>query len=444
MITGPELARQLVHIACGALAFAVGPLGFRGALSLALAALVHNALLLPRYGRRWLWRDAEPALPAGVLLYPITVALLVLFFARRLEVAAAAWAILAAGDGAATLAGRALGGRRPLPWNPLKSWPGTAAYLLFGAAGAATLLLWTAPGRYPVGFALAVATAAAAAAALLESAPQGLDDNLGPPLVAGLLLYGLLLTEGHWGALATPALARRAALGLAVNALLALAAFALRAVSGAGAAAGIPLGTVSWAALGWRGFLPLFAFVALGTLATRVGYEEKARRRLAQEAQGRRGAGNALAKLAVPALCALLAAATDHATLFALAFVGALATAAADTCSSELGQVYGRRAFLVTTLRRVPRGTEGAISFEGTLAGVGAALLVGALGAGVGLYPVRGVALVVLAAYLATTLESLLGATLEARGLLDSHGVNFASSLAGALAALGVGRLAGL
>ncbi len=444
MIAGPELARKLVHIAFGGFAFAIGPLGFRGALALALAAVAHNALLLPRYGRRWLWRDAESGLSPGVLLYPVTVALLLLLFARRLEVAAAAWAILACGDGTAALAGRALGAGWPLPWNPRKSWAGTLAYFLFGAAAGSTLLLWTAPGRYPPGFALAVAAAAAAFAALLESAPQRLDDNLGPPLAAALLLYGLLLTAGHWSALATPEVARRAAIGLAVNVALALVALAGRAVSRSGAAAGILLGTLIWAALGWRGFLPLFAFVALATLATRVGFEEKARRRIAQVAGGRRGAGSALAKISVPALCALLAAATDHATLFALAFAGALATAAADTCSSEIGQVYGRRAYLVTTLRPVRRGTEGAVSLAGTLAGLAAALVIGALGAGAGLFPGRGVALVVVAAFFATTVESLLGATLETRGLLDNDGVNFASSLAGALAAVGCGVLAGI
>jgi len=58
---------------------------------------------------------------------------------------------------------------------------------------AASLLLWTAPGRYSWGFALAAAAAAALLAAALESLPQGLDDNLGVPLLAGLFLFGLVL-----------------------------------------------------------------------------------------------------------------------------------------------------------------------------------------------------------------------------------------------------------
>ena len=85
------------------------------------------------------------------------------------------------------------------------------------------------------------------------------------------------------------------------------------------------------------------------------------------------------------------------------------------------------------------------MSLEGTLAGLAAGLAVGALGAWTGLYSaagVAGVAIVGTAALVATTLESLVGATLERRGLLDNDGVNFLNSLAGALVAAGLGALA--
>jgi uncharacterized protein (TIGR00297 family) len=101
--------------------------------------------------------------------------------------------------------------------------------------------------------------------------------------------------------------------------------------------------------------------------------------------------------------------------------------------------VIGRRTYLVTTLRPVPRGTEGAVSLEGTLAGLAAAVVVGGLGFWTGLYPPLGVVAVVAAAMVATTLESVAGATLERRGLLDNEAVNFLNTLAGALVAAGLG-----
>jgi len=442
-LTGAELTRKAVHIGSGGLAFAVRPLGLGGALAMAVAAVLHNFLLLPRYGGKRLWRPHEAARghSLGIVLYPVAVLLLLLLYGTRLEVAAAAWGILAFGDGMAGVAGLALGRGNPLPWNPAKSWAGLAAFALFGGAAAAALLVWTAPGRYETGFALAIGCAAAVFAALLESQPQGLDDNLGVPLAAGLLLYCLTLTRGSWGLVATPEFLRGAMLGLAVNITLAGAAYAARGVDRSGALAGALLGTTIWAFLGWQGFALLFAFFGLGTAATRAGFEEKAKRRLAQEKGGRRGARHAFAKTTVPALAALFAATTGRPGLFALAAAGAFATAASDTCASEIGQAYGRRTFLITTFRPAPPGTEGAVSLEGTAAGVAASLAVGALGAALGLYAWLGVALVALAALIATTLESVVGATLEARGLLDNEAVNFLASLAGALAAAGLATL---
>jgi uncharacterized protein (TIGR00297 family) len=444
-LTAAELARKSVHIAIGGLAFAVRPLGLWGALACAATAIVHNAVVFPLYGGRRLWRarESERGFALGIVLYPVTVLLLLLAFPRRLEIAAAAWGLLAFGDGMAAIVGLALGRSNPLPWNPAKSWAGTTAYLLFGGAGAFALLQWTAPGRYDAGFALAVAFAAAAAAALLESQAQGLDDNFGVPLVSALLLRCLVETQGGWAPLAASGLGARFAIGLAVNLVLAAAAFAARGVGVAGALVGLALGTTIWTFAGGGAFLLLFAFFVLGTAATKLGYERKARAGIAQEKGGRRGPGNALSKVSVPAAAAVFAATTGQRELFLLALAGAFATAAADTVSSEVGKAFGRRTFLITTLRPVPRGTDGAVSLEGTLAGIGAALLVGAAGAAAGLYPAAGVAAVVVAAFVATTLESIVGATLEQRGLLDNDAVNFLNSLAGALLAAGLGAALG-
>lgn len=439
-----EIARKSVHMAVGALAFAVRPLGPFWSVVAALGAIVHNAFLFPLYGGRKLWRagETERGMALGIVLYPVAVLLLLLLFWTRLEVAAATWGILAFGDGMAGVVGQAVGAGNPLPWNPRKSWAGSLAYLVFGGAAAFALLQWTAPGRYSTGFALAIAFAVAAFAAALESQAQGLDDNLGVPLVTGLALFCATLTDGGWGVVAAPEFGRRLAIGLAVNLALAAAAYAARGVSVAGAATGVVLGTAIWAFADWRGFALLFAFFVLGTMATRLGYERKARAGIAQEKGGRRGPGNALSKTTVPALCALFAATTGEPRLFLLALAGAFATAAADTVSSEVGKAFGRRTFLITTLRPVPRGTDGAVSLEGTLAGVAASLLVGGIGWACALYPPAGVGVVAAAALVATTLESLVGATLEKRGLLDNDAVNFLCSLTGALAAAGFGALA--
>jgi len=439
-ISRGEFARKVTHMGVGAIAYSLRFLGPLLSAFLALGALLFNLFLLPRIGGKKLWRDHEHAQggSAGIILYPLTVLLLILIYFRRLEVAAATWGILAFGDGMASLAGMSLG-RTKLPWNPRKSWMGSAAYVLFGTLAAASLLIWTVPERpYAWSFALAVAFATALLAAALESLPQGLDDNIGVPLVASLFLFGLTLTQGQWGDfLATPGLSQRLLWAALWNAALATAAYAARTVDRSGVVVGFLVGFAIYAFLDWRGYLLLIAFFVIGSACTKLGYKRKAKDGLAQEKGGRRGARHALANAGVSTACALFAATTGHPVLFALAFAGAFATAASDTASSEIGQLLGRRTFLLTTLRPVPRGTEGAVSVEGTLAGVVASVIVGALGAALGLYPWIGVAAVAIAAFVGTTFESIVGSALERRNLLDNEALNFLNTLAGALVAAG-------
>ena len=103
-----ELARQWVHVGSVLFALLLRVLnGWQSAL-LALTAFVFNLLLLPRLGGRRLYRPEDEArgFPLGILFYPLSVLALTLVFPSRLDIAAAAWAILACGDGAATLIGR--------------------------------------------------------------------------------------------------------------------------------------------------------------------------------------------------------------------------------------------------------------------------------------------------------------------------------------------------
>jgi len=438
-----ELLRKSVHIGAGFCALALRPLGPLYSVLLALGALVFNLLLLPRLGGRNLWRDHEHEMGSalGIVLYPLTVLLLVLLFFKHLEIAAAGWGILAFGDGMASVVGISLG-TAPLPWNPRKSWAGSLAYVIFGTVAATGLLLWTAPGRYEPVFALAICCVAILFAAAMESLPQGLDDNLGVPILSSLFLFGLAFTRGHWGVLVEEGLWRRVAIGLAVNTVLAGLAFAARTVDLSGVVAGMFLGTAIYAFLDWKGFLLLLAFFVIGSAATKLGYRRKAAQNLAQEKGGRRGARHAFANAGVAAGCALFAAATPFLVLSTLAFAGALATAAADTASSEIGQLYGRRTFLITTFKPVPRGTEGAVSLEGTLAGIAASLVIAALGAAVGLFAWSGVVPVVAGAFVGTTFESLVGAALGKRNLLDNEALNFLNTLVGALAAAAIGAVA--
>jgi uncharacterized protein (TIGR00297 family) len=116
--------------------------------------------------------------------------------------------------------------------------------------------------------------------------------------------------------------------------------------------------------------------------------------------------------------------------------VCAYATAAFDTVSSEIGQAWGGRPLMITTLRRVDVGTDGALSLLGTVSGLLAAMGIGFLAARLGLIAPGLQTPVAVAAFAGSTADSLLGATLERRGLLDNDAVNFSNTLIGALAGL--------
>ena len=195
-----------------------------------------------------------------------------------------------------------------------------------------------------------------------------------------------------------------------ITAAFATLAYALGMVSRSGAVGGLLVGTIIYSSLGPGGFAILALFVVGGSVLTRIGYLSKQRAGTAQEHGGRRGARNALANCAVAVLCAVLAATTGS-DVFAWAFVASLGAAFADTSESEVGQLFGRTSRVITTWRKVPPGTDGAISLPGTLAGVTAACLTAALALALGLLGTPHTALLIaLAAFLGTVADSLIGA----------------------------------
>jgi len=430
-------ARRIVHAGSGLLALLLNRLSVPQAALVAGIACLFNYFVLPRIGAS-LFRSAERRRPleSGIHLYPFAVLLLVLLFGWRMEVAAAAWVIFAAGDPAASFAGERFG-RLRLPWNHAKSWAGSAAFLL--AAGLAGWGMLVYMGR-PAGEAAWLMAPTACFAAFVESLPWRLNDNLSVPLLSALFLCALVEGDAMRLPEVAAALAPAFAVGAAVNAVLAVAFRAAGAVDRSGAAGGFAVGTLTWGFGGWRAFAILVAFFVLGTLATRLGRGRKERLGVAQEKRGARSARHAIANCGVAVVLALLTATAPAPGIFVLAFVCAYATAAFDTVSSEVGQAWGGKPVLITTLKRVPIGTDGAVTLLGTLAGLAAAAFVGGLAIATGMMPASHLPLVLFAAFLGSSADSLLGATLERRGLLDNEAVNFSNTLIGALAGV-VGAL---
>jgi uncharacterized protein (TIGR00297 family) len=196
------------------------------------------------------------------------------------------------------------------------------------------------------------------------------------------------------------------------------------------------LGVIIWGGLGWRGYTLVLVYFFVGSAVTKIGLAQKMALGIAEKRSGQRGPENVWGSASTAALCALLTlvlAPTWHSWLW-LAYVASFSTKLADTCASEVGKAYGQRTFLITTLKPVPRGTEGAISLEGTLAGIVGSVIIASLAWGLGVVTAWGLLWTIIAAFIATNLESLLGATLQSRWpWLTNEVVNGINTLLGAL-----------
>lgn len=245
-----------------------------------------------------------------------------------------------------------------------------------------------------------------------------------------------------------------------LSALLGLVTWKLRAATPAAALTGalitasLMFSTVDFPYEPWHtALIPTLAVSALALIATRVGRAKKERLGTAEHRRGR-SASQVAANLGAAMLASngltqrwFIDSEFAHTTLVALPVfamgLAALAEAAADTVSSEIGQVFGRRPRMITTFRAAEPGRNGAVSLVGTLAGIVAAAIV----AGAGTWALRGdwnlFAVSCGGAVFGLLFDSLLGATLENLGWLNNDAVNFLSTASASgfvLAAIGYFR----
>jgi uncharacterized protein (TIGR00297 family) len=242
-------------------------------------------------------------------------------------------------------------------------------------------------------------------------------------MVALVAAAGCLIVFVLW---ARPQLASRPAAllsALGITAAFALFAWYARGVNLTGALAGAAVAFIL-AARDMRMFCVLLLVFAITLGATRLGSERKRQLRAAERADGR-SASQVMANLGVAGVAAALS--VPGWPLLALA---ALAEAAADTASSEIGMAFPGRTVLITSWQTVPAGMDGGISLRGTAAALGAAATIALAGRALGLATPRHTALIVYAGFLGTLIDSLLGALLERRSWINNDLVNLLSTSA--------------
>lgn len=210
------------------------------------------------------------------------------------------------------------------------------------------------------------------------------------------------------------------------------------------------LGVIIWGCLGWQGYAVVMFYFLVGSGVTRIGKAQKEAEGIAEKRSGARGPENVWGSALTATLCAVGVLAFSILgetskmpvpqyviSLLLLGYAASFCTKLSDTCASEIGKAYGKRTFLITTLQPVPRGTEGAVSLEGTIAGIVGSILMALVSSAVGLIDLTGIVFCVIAAFIATNIESVIGATVQSKfEWLTNEVVNFFNTLIGAIAAI--------
>jgi uncharacterized protein (TIGR00297 family) len=230
----------------------------------------------------------------------------------------------------------------------------------------------------------------------------------------------------------------RVAIAAVVTLGFALLARALRGVTRSGTSAGAATCLLLFIGIGPSAFAALAALFTLTWISTRFGYRRKQAIGVAERGDGR-NARQVLANLAVPALASAAFAITGK-HVWLIATIATLAEAATDTVASEIGQTSSPMAYLITTGKRVPAGTDGAITIFGTFAGMLAGAVVAGVAASGGMLPISQLWIPITAGVAGMLFDSLLGATIQRRGWMSNEAVNFFGTIAAAALAMGVGE----
>lgn len=215
--------------------------------------------------------------------------------------------------------------------------------------------------------------------------------------------------------------------------IAAVLSYRTKKLTRAAAILGDVVGLCIYKGAGFPGLFCLAVFFALGTWATKLKIAQKTSIGAAEKNKGRRTIIQVLANAGVAALLALMAwQSPGKAGIVQIMIAGAFAAATADTLSSELGMVYGRRFFNILTLKKDTCGLDGVISLEGTLIGLLGSALIAMI---YSLTTKWGVAFywITLAGFIGNLVDSILGAALERRDFIDNNMVNFLNTLTGAI-----------
>lgn len=436
-----ELKRQSAYISLGLLAllfpFVPKWLIVLGVLfgTIAIVYIPKESFLFKAFASE---RDKE----AGVLIGPLKfsfaillLAILVVALDFPVYVLAATIGVVAFGEGAATLVNVLVSRNKSLFWSVTLLMFGTLFGFIFG--GWAMVNMGMGTTHLDLMFFLAVI--GTVTGALLYTIVD--EENIAIPLGAGMAMW--LFASFTYARIPGAA---EIVIAVTFPLIIGIASYKLAAADLSGALAGVLSGLlmILFGGVGWFALLLVFFF--LGTIFTKYKYAYKRAIGAAQSNEGSRGYRNVFGNCLIPLIFVVAYGAIGDIkapylgsvdkTIFIVGYLGSMATATADTLASEIGSTYRGQPRMITTLKKVKAGTDGAISMLGEAAAFLGAMAIGLVAIPLGVVgPDVWPAFIqaVLGGFLGTNIDSVLGATLQQKKWLTNEGVNFFATMMGGM-----------
>ena len=413
----PELTRKFVHVMVGILV-SLAPFFLDTTTPVILLGILFtilNYVALQKDSFKGM--HTTQRVSYGTVYFPIAFTLLViLFWDRNIVIFVIAMLILAFSDTMATILGEKVNSQHKFTlWHDQKSWPGSLAFFL------TTLLVvmlgfpiysdlaghFALPLKHLIGMSIFVALVSSVGEAVSKRG----SDNLTLTLTAALgmdlyltnLLNGSLMELAGW---------------VIFSSILGYGAYKLKSLSVSGGFGAFLLGVFMFGMGGWDTVLPLIGFFFLSSALSKIADRQSKPDFIISSKGSQRDIVQVYANGGIPLIFAIAWYISDFKSEWLYwAFLASLATATADTWETEIGSFSKKLPFNILNLKSVARGFSGGISLLGTFGGLlGAATIAGiALLQGSLAWDPELVAIIVLAGFFGSIVDSILGASLQAK-----------------------------
>ncbi|MBI5463321.1 MAG: DUF92 domain-containing protein [Ignavibacteriales bacterium] len=404
----PEVTRKLVHVLTGILIFFT-PKFFISALPPLLMAVVFiavNGLAIRLHLLKGMHGTGRSTY--GTVYYPLAfLILVVLFWYSAPEIVSLSMLSLALGDAAAAIVGENM--RNPTTYyltSDRKSVEGSFAMFLSTAIALAFGMHFLLPA---VWFSLALIILIAVAASTVATACEALSarglDNLTIPLSVAGVIHVYLYSP-------SPEIISQFTLGVSFGLAIAAVSFYAKFLSASGSVATFLLATAVYGLGGWKWTAPILTFFVLSSLLSKVGRIKKSTLDSIFEKTGARDFFQVAANGGLAGMLVVAQHVVPSVNFFP-AYLGSVAAATADTWGTEVGLLSTQTPRLITSLKPVERGANGAVTWLGMFGGAIGACLVAATAFGFSA-PLSFVLRAVVGGCVGAGVDSLLGATVQA------------------------------